>query len=91
MTLTSVENLILDDPGGEVGCPILLQTEVQLAYSPGTILLQALNVLNGHLQDLSLVQFLVSLHSMAQSLSAAGTCTTQEQHIHIGGSQGLVS
>ena len=57
-----VHHLVLDDPGGEVAGPLLLaESKVQLARPPTPSLLDALDVLDCHLQYFSFVQFLVAL------------------------------
>ena len=57
-----VQHLVLDDPSGEVAGPLFLaEGKVQLTRPPTSSLLDALDVLNCHLQYFSFVQLLVAL------------------------------
>ena len=82
LLLTSVQYLVLDDPGGEVCDPLLLAKRDINSTCP-TALLEPVNILDGHLQDLCLVQLLVPLHTTLRAVRGSST-----GYIHIACSRG---
>jgi hypothetical protein len=82
LSLTSVQYLVLDDPGGEVCDPLLLAERDVNSTCPAAWL-EPVNMLDSHLQDLCLVQLLVALHTALRAVRDSST-----GYIHIACSRG---